>query len=80
MKTIELQLDEQTFERAQRLAGARHYTLESFIIKIIEQLAILETKSDPLLGMFADEPEVMDQIIASVMRSREMHPLRQING
>lgn len=81
MKTIELQLDEQTFERAQRLAETRRYTLEALIAKIIEQLAVIETKPDPLLGMFAHEPEIMDQVIESVMTSREMHPLRQpVNG
>lgn len=47
MKTIELQLDEQTFEQAQQLAGARHYTIESLITEIIKQLAIVETKADP---------------------------------
>ena len=80
MKTIELELDEQTFEQAQRLAGARHYTLERLVVKIIEQLATIETKTDPLLGMFVQEPELIDQVIASVMLSREIHPLRPVNG
>jgi hypothetical protein len=80
MKTIELELDEQTFERAQQLAGARRDTLERLIAKIIEQLAILETRTDPLLGMFAQEPELIDQVIESVMTSREMDGLRPING
>ena len=79
MKTIELELDEHIFEQAQRLAGERRHSLESFIAEIIKQLAIIETKSDSLLGMFAQEPEVMDQVIASVMTARETHPLRQIN-
>ena len=80
MKTIEVQLDEQTFERAQRLAEARRHTLESLIAEIIQHLAAIGIKADPLLGMFADEPEVIDQVLESAMMAREAHPLRLANG
>ena len=76
MKTIELQLDEETFERAQRLAEVRRYTLETLIAEIIEHLALIDIKADPLLGMFADEPEIIDQVVESAMMARELHPLR----
>lgn len=80
MKTIELELDDQTFEQARQLAEARRYTLEAFIVEIIERLAAMEKKTDPLLGMFADEPEVIDRVIESVMAARETHPLRPVDG
>jgi len=80
MKTIELQLDEQTYERAQRLAQARSNTVEALLAELIEQLAGIEGRADPLLGMFAHEPEIMDQVIESVMIARENDPLRQSNG
>ena len=35
---------------------------------------------DPLLGMFADEPDLMDEIVGSAMRARESHPLRRSGG
>ena len=35
---------------------------------------------DPILGMFSDEPELMDQIIEDAMHSREVNPLRLPNG
>jgi len=35
---------------------------------------------DPLLGMFADEPDLMDEIVDSAMRARESHPLRRSGG
>ncbi len=75
MKTIEVQLDEQTFERARRLAETRRYTLESLIVEIVQHLATIEMKGDPLPGMFADEPETIDQAIESAMTAREAHPL-----
>jgi hypothetical protein len=80
MKTIELQLDEQTYERAQKLAQARFSTLEAWVTDIINQLILIDTEADPLLGMFADEPELMDQVIEAALSARETDPLRQING
>ena len=74
MKTIELELDDQTFEQVRQLAETRHYTLEALIVEIIERLATIGKKADPLLGMFADEPEMIDQVIESVMAARETHP------
>ena len=38
METIELRLDEQTLERARRLAALHNHTLEDLITQIIEQL------------------------------------------
>ena len=35
MKTIEIQLDEQTFDRAQQVAETRRHTLESLITEIL---------------------------------------------
>ena len=75
MKTIELELDDKTFEQVRQLAEARRYTLEAFIVEIIERLALIGKKPDPLLGMFADEPEMIDQVIESVMAAREMYAL-----
>jgi predicted DNA-binding antitoxin AbrB/MazE fold protein len=45
---------------------------------------ILQTKNgqqngssnDPLLGLMADEPDLMDEIIEEAMIARESHPLR----
>jgi len=79
MTKIELELDEQTLEQAQRLAAAHHYSLEAWLKQIIEQ-SVIETAEDPLLGMFADEPELIDQIVAIAMQDREEVPLRSNYG
>lgn len=52
MITIEVQIDEQTFERVQRLAMTQRRTLGSLITEIVQHLAATETESDPLLGLF----------------------------
>jgi hypothetical protein len=80
MTIIELQLDEQTLERAQRVATQRRSTLEALLVEIIELLAGAEGAADPILGMFSGEPELIDQVLQSAMSARERHPLRSPNG
>jgi len=79
MEKLEFQIDEQTLARALKLAASRHCTLGDLIKQIIEQLGQVETENDPILGMFTDEPELMDQVMESAMAVRELHPLRQSN-
>ena len=79
MEQIQLQLDEQTLARARRLAESRHSTLEALLAVLIERLDEAEALGDPVLGMFAGEPELLDQVVESAMRGREEHPLRGIN-
>lgn len=78
--TIELTLDQQTLEQAQKVAHQRQATLESLLIELIEHLARLSDRRNPILGMFADDADLLDQIIESVMTSRETDPLRLPNG
>ena len=80
MGKIELQLDEHTLARALKLAASRHCTLEELIKGIIEQMEMSRTADDPFLGMFSDEPELVDQVMVSTMMARKTHPLRQSNG
>jgi predicted DNA-binding antitoxin AbrB/MazE fold protein len=32
--------------------------------------------TDPLLGLMADEPELVDDVVAAAMTARQKHPLR----
>lgn len=80
MTIVELQLDEQTLERAQKVAALRRSTLEALIAEIIGLLAGDQESDDPLMGMFSQEPDLMDQVINSAMSARETDPLRVPNG
>lgn len=80
MTKIEVQLDEQTLARAMKLAESRHCTLDELIKDVIGNLEAFEIGDEPFLGMFADDPELIDQVMESVMMAREAHPLRQSNG
>jgi hypothetical protein len=74
---IELQLDEKTLEKARWLAKSRHCDLSQLITYAIDQLAVTEADNYPLLGLYADEPELIDEILKEIMRDRAAHPLNQ---
>lgn len=80
MSTVQLQMDEVTWKHAQQVANQRQSTVEALIKEIIDTLATMRDTEDPFLGMFAQEPELIDQIVASTMQSRENMPLRLSNG
>ena len=79
MITLELHLDEQTFDRARQLAQARHSTVEAVITEIVAT-GLSEALTDPWLGLFADEPEVLDAVVAAAMDARERDALRTTDG
>jgi hypothetical protein len=76
METIALQLDPQMLARARRFAPLRHSTLEELLKDIIEHLGEIETQSNPFVEMCADEPTLMDEVVALAMQARAEHPLR----
>jgi hypothetical protein len=80
METIELDLDQETLERAREIAALRHSTLEALIKEIIVLLIDAKGSGDPLLGMFADEPSLVDQVLDQAMTARETDALRVHGG
>jgi hypothetical protein len=76
MDSIVVQLDPQTSERARRLAQIRGTTVEALVQTLIAQLDTSEIAPDPLLGLFADEPELLDLALQEAMYARETQPLR----
>ncbi len=70
MQKIELELDRLTFERAKTLAIVNQSTLSELISHVIERLAEIQEKKDPLMGLYADIPEVVDEIVAEAMEKR----------
>lgn len=47
---------------------------------MIEQLAVPPVLNYPLLGGWEDEAELVDEILADIMRDRAAHPLNQKFG
>jgi hypothetical protein len=42
----------------------------------VDKPAAAEKSTDQLLGLFRDEPELLEQIVAEAMSARETQPLR----
>lgn len=80
MDTLVVELDPQTSERARRLAEARGTTVTALVQSLITQLDCSETAQDPLLGLFADEPTLLDQVVEQAMQTRETQPLRRTDA
>ena len=76
MAEFTLELDQETIEHVQRLAQARNASVETLIREVIDLLILAEKEGDPIVGMFSHEPDLIDQVVASAMTSRETDPLR----
>jgi hypothetical protein len=76
MKVVELHLDEETYQRAHDLATFRHLTLEELFAVALERLEMLTESQALLIGMFSEEPELLDLVVEDAMQSRESHRLR----
>ena len=79
MAKIELELSEATIERLKKLAEERHATVE----RVIEdQFASANgaARPDSLLGLFADEPEVVDELLEHVREMRAQTDFRSYGG
>jgi hypothetical protein len=80
MDTVVVELDPQTSERARRLARARGTTVTALLQSLITQLDNADAESDSVLGLFADEPNLLDVVVEQAMQIRETQPLRLANG
>ena len=76
MTIVRLHLDSRTFEQVKHIAARRRATVETLIQGLVQRLVAIETTDDPILGMFAQEPDLMDTITAAAMSARETDPLR----
>ncbi len=84
-QTIELHLEERVLARARRLAQARHCRVEDIFEDAIQRMPVVEAPisavpADPFLGMFKDDPDLIDQVTQSAMAARGRHPLRSDSG
>jgi len=80
MKTLELQLDENTFQRAIRLATDYQWTLEELFAQALDKLKAPSSSDDSILGLFSEEPELIDEMVESAMQTREKQSWRQSGG
>ncbi|MCM0591844.1 MAG: hypothetical protein HEQ35_23170 [Gloeotrichia echinulata IR180] len=70
MEKIELEIDRLTFERVKTLAMLNKSTVSELLTQVMARLAEIQEKKDPLMGLYADIPEVVDEILAEAMEKR----------
>ncbi|MFB2975741.1 hypothetical protein [Microseira sp. BLCC-F43] len=80
MTKIEIEMDEKILEKAQWMTKWKHCSLDELIASAIEQFSIAEAANYPLIGGWEDEAELVDEILADIMRDRAAHPLNQKFG
>ena len=73
MAKVELEIRDDLLAGARHLAQAQNTTLDEIVNRALEES--ITVSNDPLWGLFADEAELMDQIVEEAMRHRE-RPLR----
>lgn len=79
---LQLQLPEDTYRALQKAAAQAHKTEAEIALDAIQAYLSQLSRIDPLLGLFAHDPELIDQVEADAMRSREGAVLRvtEVNG
>ncbi len=71
METVELHLDAKTLEKARQLAVIHDWALDELVAQAIQKYAETEAQEYPLLGLFADEPALVDEMMALVRSDRD---------
>src|SRR5947209_20620320 len=64
-----------------QVKAGRFPTKDQVVRRALEDFKLRDTPArDPLLGIFSDEPELMDEVVEAAMRDREARPLRGPTG
>lgn len=76
MGTVQLTVDSpEIFRRLAAMADERHCTLGELIVALVKDRDAAPIALPPFVGLFAHEPELMDQVMEDVYRTRQS-PLR----
>jgi len=74
--TLKLSIPKRTYQAIRQVAEQKHKSETELVVEAVEDYLDRATQGDPLLGLFADEPDLIDEIASEAMRGRENTPLR----
>ena len=66
MTTIKLQIDDQLLHHLESIAASQNSTVQELITETLKFLTSPTGINDRVIGLFADEPEAMDQIMSEM--------------
>ena len=70
------QIDAQLLERARRLADERHCSVDDILREALNRIESPLQSTKSLIGLFADNPNLADEVLEDVYRTREQGTLR----
>lgn len=79
MSTDELHLDELTLAKAKRLAAEKNISVEELVSEAIERYTVAPSEAAPpknIIGAFADQADLLDEIVEEAYQNRERRPFR----
>lgn len=78
--SFQVSLPKNTYQALKRVAKKTHKSESDIMLDALRAYLDQLAKVDPFLGMFADESDLMDEVVTYAMRTRESTPLRIHEG
>jgi predicted transcriptional regulator len=76
MATEPVEINPELLERVRRLAEQSHRSVDDILNEALDKMVGPLKPQSSIVGLFADEPELVDQILDDVYRTREQGQLR----
>ena len=70
MTTIKLQIDDQLLHHLESIEVSQNSTVQELLTETLKFLTSPTVINDRVIGLFADEPEAMDQIMSEMACDR----------
>lgn len=70
MKKIEIELDQETFEKIEQLTQTHHCQVADLIKAMIEQLTKPEIINNSFIGQWSNDAELVDKMVEDILQSR----------
>ncbi len=78
--SFQFSLPKTTYRALQRAAKKTHKSESDIMLDALRAYLDQLAKVDPFLGMFANDADMMDEVVTYAMRTRESTPLRIHEG
>ena len=78
--SFQVSLPKTTYQALKRVAKKKHKSESDILLDALRAYLDLLAKVDPFLGMFANEADLVDEVVAYAMQTRESTPLRIHEG
>jgi hypothetical protein len=73
---IEIDIDEQTYETIQKMAQEQCTSVDRVIAHLVTGAPGTPVEPQGILGLFASEADLIDEVCEAAMTARSRHPLR----